>query len=64
MKEHHYFDNASTSWPKPEAVYTFMDSFFRSHGVNPGRSGHLLAVEAAQMIGETRKLLAEFFGFR
>lgn len=64
MKEHHYFDNASTTWPKPEAVYTFMDSFFRSHGVNPGRSGHLLAVEAAQMIGETRKLLAEFFGFR
>jgi len=64
MKEHHYFDNASTSWPKPEAVYTFMDSFFRSHGVNPGRSGHLLAVEAAQMIGETRRLLAEFFGFR
>lgn len=64
MKEHHYFDNASTSWPKPEAVYTFMDSFFRSHGVNPGRSGHLLAVEAAQMIGETRGLLAEFFGFR
>ena len=64
MKEHHYLDNASTTWPKPEAVYTFMDSFFRSHGVNPGRSGHLLAVEAEQMIAETRRLLAAFFGFR
>ena len=64
MKDHHYFDNASTTWPKPEAVYTFMDSFFRSHGVNPGRSSHLLAVEAAQMIAETRRLLAAFFGFR
>ena len=63
MKEHHYFDNASTTWPKPEAVYTFMDSFFRSHGVNPGRSGHVLAVEAEQMIVETRRLLASFFGF-
>ena len=64
MKEHHYFDNAATTWPKPEAVYAFMDSFFRSHGVNPGRSGYQLAVEAEQMIGETRRLLAAFFGFR
>ena len=63
MKEHHYFDNAATTWPKPEAVYAFMDSFFRSHGVNPGRSGYQLAVEAEQMIGETRRLLAAFFDF-
>ena len=64
MKEHYYFDNASTTWPKPEPVYRFMDAFFRSHGVNPGRSGHGLAVEAEQMIFETRRLLAQFFGFR
>ena len=64
MKEHYYFDNASTTWPKPEPVYRFMDAFFRSHGVNPGRSGHTLAVEAEQMIFETRRLLAQFFGFR
>ncbi len=63
MKENYYFDNAATTWPKPEPVYEFMDSFFRSHGVNPGRSGHTLAIEAEQMIFSTRKLLAEFFGF-
>ena len=63
MKEHHYFDNASTTWPKPETVYTFMDAFFRSHGVNPGRSGYQLSFEAGQMIGETRRLLAAFFGY-
>ncbi|MCG6871057.1 MAG: aminotransferase class V-fold PLP-dependent enzyme [Gammaproteobacteria bacterium] len=63
MKDHYYFDNAATSWPKPEEVYRFMDRFFRSHGVNPGRGGHTLAVEAEQMIGETRRLLAAFFGF-
>lgn len=40
-----------------------MDSFFRSHGVNPGRSGSLLAVEAEQMITQTRSMLAQFFGF-
>lgn len=63
MKETAYFDNAATTWPKPELVYRFMDSFFRSHGVNPGRSGSLLAVEAEQMITQTRSMLAKFFGF-
>lgn len=63
VKDNYYFDNAATTWPKPEAVYRFMDSFFRSHGVNPGRSGHTLAVEAEQMIFSTRRLLAQFFGF-
>ena len=63
MKDNYYFDNAATTWPKPESVYRFMDSFFRSHGVNPGRSGSELALEAEQMIFSTRRLLAEFFGF-
>jgi len=63
VKDNYYFDNAATTWPKPEPVYSFMDSFFRSHGVNPGRSGHALAVEAEQMIFGTRKMLAQFFGF-
>ena len=63
MKENAYFDNAATSWPKPESVYRFMDSFNRSHGVNPGRSGSMLAIEAQQMITQTRSMLAGFFGF-
>lgn len=63
LKDNYYFDNAATTWPKPEPVYEFMDRFFRSHGVNPGRSGHTLAIEAEQMIFQTRKMLAQFFGF-
>lgn len=63
VKENAYFDNAATTWPKPESVYAFMDAFFRSHGVNPGRSGHTLAAEAEQMIVQTRSMLARFFGF-
>jgi len=63
MKENVYFDNAATTWPKPEPVYAFMDAFFRSHGVNPGRGGHALAVEAEEMVIETRAMLARFFGF-
>lgn len=61
MKSNYFFDNAATTWPKPEAVYRFMDSFYRSHGVNPGRSGYQLAVEAEQMITETRRMLTQFF---
>ncbi len=63
MKDNYYFDNAATSWPKPEPVYRFMDDFFRSNGVNPSRGGHQLAVEAETMIEQTRRMLAEFFGF-
>ena len=63
MKNNYYFDNAATTLPKPEPVYQFMDKFFRSHGVNPGRSGHELAIEAETMIIQTRRMLGEFFGF-
>ena len=34
-----YLDNGATSYPKPEEVYTFMDTYYREFGVNPGRSG-------------------------
>ncbi len=61
MKEHHYFDNAATSWPKPECVYQYMDEFYRGYGVNPGRAGHEMAVEAERMITETRRLMGQFF---
>ena len=63
MRDHYYLDNAATTWPKPEPVYQFMDTFFRSHGVNPGRAGHELAVEAEHMIVSTRRMLGQFFGF-
>ncbi len=35
-----YFDNAATSFPKPESVYKKMDQFMRTKGVNPGRASH------------------------
>jgi len=63
MKENIYFDNAATTWPKPEPVYRYMDSFFRTNGVNPGRGGHAMAAESEQMAFATRQMLAQFFGF-
>jgi len=56
-----YLDNGATSYPKPEEVYRFMDYFFRNFGVNPGRSGYDLCLEAGDMVENTRKMLTEFF---
>jgi selenocysteine lyase/cysteine desulfurase len=56
-----YLDNAATSYPKPDRVYDFMCEFYKSHGVNPGRSGFDAALEAEQMVFGTRKMLTEFF---
>jgi Selenocysteine lyase len=57
-----YFDNAASSWPKPERVYRAMDACMRNAGGNPGRSGHRLSLQAARIIFETRESLAELFG--
>lgn len=56
-----YLDNAATSFPKPEETYVFMDQFYRTHGVNPGRSGYDLCMETGQLVDDTRKLLTRFF---
>ncbi len=56
-----YLDNSATSFPKPEAVYQFMDSFYRNHGVSPGRSGFDAAIEIEEVVFGTRKMLTELF---
>jgi len=61
MKNVIYLDNGATSFPKPEEVYSFMDYFYRHYGVNPGRSGYDLCLEAGQMVEKTRQLLTQFF---
>jgi cysteine desulfurase family protein len=56
-----YMDNGATSFPKPPAVYDFMDHFYRNFGVNPGRSGYDLCVETGELVENTRKMLTRFF---
>jgi cysteine desulfurase/selenocysteine lyase len=56
-----YLDNGATSYPKPEEVYRFMDSFYRANGVNPGRSGYDMCIQAVEVVEETRKILTKFF---
>lgn len=57
-----YLDNAATTWPKPESVYKAVYDCMKNFGANPGRSGHKMAMKAAQEIYECRELTAEFFG--
>lgn len=56
-----YLDNGATSFPKPEEVYNFMDKFYRNFGVNPGRSGYDMCMEAGEVVEDTRKMLMKFF---
>lgn len=56
-----FLDNGATSFPKPEEVYTFMDSFYRESGVNPGRSGYDLCMETGELVEDTRRRMTEFF---
>jgi len=56
-----FLDNGATSFPKPDEVYTFMDSFYRNFGVSPGRSGYDLCMETGELVEDTREMMAEFF---
>lgn len=52
-----YFDNAATTFPKPECVYRMMDEFYRHNGGNAGRGEYALAKNSSQLIEETRELI-------
>ncbi len=54
-----YLDNAATSFPKPESVWEKLLEYGKGIGGNPGRSGHILSVEAARIVYRCRKLIAE-----
>lgn len=55
-----YFDNAATSFPKPEAVGEAVMLALNEWG-NPGRGSHTMALHAAEGIYACREALASFF---
>jgi cysteine desulfurase family protein len=59
-----YFDNAATSFPKPEEVTQAMVHFSREIGASPGRSGHRLAIEAGRIVFEARERISQLFGVK
>ncbi|MGO4889028.1 aminotransferase class V-fold PLP-dependent enzyme [Anaerobacillus sp. MEB173] len=59
-----YFDQAASSFPKPETVATAVADAITNYGANPGRGGHALAIKANQVVNETRVKLAKLFGIQ
>ncbi len=57
-----YFDNAATGGKKPESVIKAVNKALYSYSANPGRSGHTLSIEAAEMVYKVREKTALFFG--
>lgn len=56
-----YFDNAATSWPKPEPVYGAAEEHLRHMYGNPGRTGSSQSMAAERSLYRTRAALARFF---
>lgn len=56
-----YFDNAATTFPKPESVYRAAENAMRIYGGNPGRSSHRLSFMAGKAVYECRERIAELF---
>ncbi len=58
-----YFNQAATSWPKPEVVMQAVDQALRQGG-NPGRGNHGLALAAAHRVESAREAVARFLGLK
>lgn len=54
-----YFDNAATTFPKPDCVYDGVDKFNRSLAMNVNRGNYSESVKAGQIVGETRQMLLQ-----
>lgn len=57
-----YWDNAATTWPKPLCVRLAVGQALQKFGANPGRAGHQMAMESAEMVYSCRQDIADFFG--
>ncbi len=56
-----YFDNAATTYPKPDSVKKAVSNAITFYGGNPGRSGHKISLKTAEKIFDVRCLIGDFF---
>lgn len=57
-----YFDNAATTYPKPDVVINEITEVMKYSGGNPGRGSHRLSLAAANKIYDARCAVAAHFG--
>jgi cysteine desulfurase / selenocysteine lyase len=57
-----YLDNAATTFPKPEAVYTAVDDYNRRLGSAVGRGAYRATIESTGVVQRCRKKIADLLG--
>ena len=57
-----YFDNASTTFPKPPAVAEAVYRYLTEGGCNINRGSYQKAYETEEQVYETRQALSDLFG--
>ena len=57
-----YFDNAATTFPKPQSVLNSAYECMSEYCGNAGRGSHPIAMMSAEKVFEARVALADFFG--
>jgi cysteine desulfurase family protein len=58
-----YFDNASTSFPKPATVGKSIYDFIVYNGGNAGRGASTSSLKSSELVYECREALCDFFNF-
>lgn len=58
-----YFDNSSTSFPKPKQVVDSINNFTLNIGASPGRGQYKLSLESSRIMFECREALCQLFNF-
>lgn len=58
-----YFDNAATTYPKPDSVADVVYDFIKNNGSNIGRGAYKTAFTAAEKVYETRELICKLFNY-
>lgn len=56
------FDNAATTYPKPQGVKRAVVTAMEKYGGNAGRGGHQLAMQTSSALYSARETAADFFG--
>ena len=56
-----YFDNAATTYKKPECVIKAVRDCIRKYSANPGRGAHRLSLKASEAVYNARECVARFF---
>ncbi|ADL54028.1 aminotransferase class V-fold PLP-dependent enzyme [Clostridium cellulovorans] len=58
-----YFDNSSTTFPKPPTVIEAVNNFITSIGGNPSRGANSTSLNASRLVYDCRVELSNFFDF-